>query len=100
MRARLDGGIGKDPARSPEERGRSHDWNTLTSACGSLGGDFAAARGWTGLGWWICRCLWPAGERAPRRRWVDTGIMRYLGIGTAKQISKIGLGTWQFGSRE
>ena len=28
------------------------------------------------------------------------GIMRYLGIGTAKQISKIGLGTWQFGSRE
>jgi len=26
--------------------------------------------------------------------------MRYLGIGTTKQISKIGLGTWQFGSRE
>src|SRR6266851_3199657 len=26
--------------------------------------------------------------------------MRYLGIGTAKEISKIGLGTWQFGSRE
>ena len=26
--------------------------------------------------------------------------MRYLATGTAKQISKIGLGTWQFGSRE
>ena len=26
--------------------------------------------------------------------------MRYLSIGTAKEISKIGLGTWQFGSRE
>jgi aryl-alcohol dehydrogenase-like predicted oxidoreductase len=26
--------------------------------------------------------------------------MRYLDIGTAKKISKIGLGTWQFGSRE
>jgi len=26
--------------------------------------------------------------------------MRYIGIGTAKEISKIGLGTWQFGSRE
>ena len=26
--------------------------------------------------------------------------MRYLGTGTAKQISKIGLGTWQFGSKE
>jgi aryl-alcohol dehydrogenase-like predicted oxidoreductase len=26
--------------------------------------------------------------------------MRFLGIGAAKQISKIGLGTWQFGSRE
>src|SRR5499427_10377647 len=26
--------------------------------------------------------------------------MRYMGIGTAKEISKIGLGTWQFGSRE
>jgi aryl-alcohol dehydrogenase-like predicted oxidoreductase len=26
--------------------------------------------------------------------------MRYLGVGTAKEISKIGLGTWQFGSRE
>ena len=26
--------------------------------------------------------------------------MRYLGIETAKKISKIGLGTWQFGSRE
>jgi aryl-alcohol dehydrogenase-like predicted oxidoreductase len=26
--------------------------------------------------------------------------MRYLDVGTAKQISKIGLGTWQFGSRE
>jgi aryl-alcohol dehydrogenase-like predicted oxidoreductase len=26
--------------------------------------------------------------------------MRYLDLGTAKQISKIGLGTWQFGSRE
>lgn len=26
--------------------------------------------------------------------------MRYLGIDTAKRISKIGLGTWQFGSRE
>jgi aryl-alcohol dehydrogenase-like predicted oxidoreductase len=26
--------------------------------------------------------------------------MRYLELGTAKQISKIGLGTWQFGSRE
>jgi aryl-alcohol dehydrogenase-like predicted oxidoreductase len=30
----------------------------------------------------------------------DTGVMRYLGIDTAKRISKIGLGTWQFGSRE
>ena len=30
----------------------------------------------------------------------DTRGMRYLGTGTAKQISKIGLGTWQFGSRE
>jgi aryl-alcohol dehydrogenase-like predicted oxidoreductase len=27
-------------------------------------------------------------------------VMRYLDIGTAKRISKIGLGTWQFGSRE
>ncbi len=26
--------------------------------------------------------------------------MRYLDIGTSKRISKIGLGTWQFGSRE
>ena len=26
--------------------------------------------------------------------------MRYLDIATSKQISKIGLGTWQFGSRE
>src|ERR1700729_727997 len=26
--------------------------------------------------------------------------MRYLASGTAKQISKIGLGTWQFGSKE
>jgi aryl-alcohol dehydrogenase-like predicted oxidoreductase len=26
--------------------------------------------------------------------------MRYLGVDTVKQISKIGLGTWQFGSRE
>jgi aryl-alcohol dehydrogenase-like predicted oxidoreductase len=26
--------------------------------------------------------------------------MRYLATGTAKQISKIGLGTWQFGSKE
>ncbi|HXZ63210.1 MAG TPA: aldo/keto reductase [Streptosporangiaceae bacterium] len=26
--------------------------------------------------------------------------MRYLAAGTAKQISRIGLGTWQFGSRE
>ena len=26
--------------------------------------------------------------------------MRYLGVDTAKKISKIGLGTWQFGSRE
>jgi aryl-alcohol dehydrogenase-like predicted oxidoreductase len=26
--------------------------------------------------------------------------MRYLNIDTAKKISKIGLGTWQFGSRE
>jgi aryl-alcohol dehydrogenase-like predicted oxidoreductase len=26
--------------------------------------------------------------------------MRYLGIDTAKKISKIGLGTWQFGSSE
>jgi aryl-alcohol dehydrogenase-like predicted oxidoreductase len=26
--------------------------------------------------------------------------MRYLELGTAKKISKIGLGTWQFGSRE
>ncbi len=26
--------------------------------------------------------------------------MRYLATGTPKRISKIGLGTWQFGSRE
>ena len=26
--------------------------------------------------------------------------MRYLSIDTAKQISRIGLGTWQFGSRD
>src|ERR1022692_4877383 len=26
--------------------------------------------------------------------------MRYLNIDTAKKVSKIGLGTWQFGSRE
>ena len=32
--------------------------------------------------------------------WVDTGVMRYLSIDTSKKISKIGLGTWQFGSRE
>src|SRR6202161_4087325 len=31
---------------------------------------------------------------------VQTGFMRYLGIDTATRISKIGLGTWQFGSRE
>ena len=30
----------------------------------------------------------------------DTGLMRYLSNGTTKKISKIGLGTWQFGSRE
>ena len=30
----------------------------------------------------------------------DTGLMRYLANGTTKKISKIGLGTWQFGSRE
>src|SRR5215472_2634562 len=35
----------------------------------------------------------------PWQRWT-LGIMRYLSIGTAKEISKIGLGTWQFGSRE
>jgi aryl-alcohol dehydrogenase-like predicted oxidoreductase len=29
-----------------------------------------------------------------------TSVMRYLELGTAKKISKIGLGTWQFGSRE
>ena len=27
-------------------------------------------------------------------------IVRYLSVGTGKKISKIGLGTWQFGSRE
>ena len=26
--------------------------------------------------------------------------MRYLDVGTTKRISKVGLGTWQFGSRE
>jgi aryl-alcohol dehydrogenase-like predicted oxidoreductase len=30
----------------------------------------------------------------------DTGVMRYLDTGGAKRISRIGLGTWQFGSRE
>jgi aryl-alcohol dehydrogenase-like predicted oxidoreductase len=30
----------------------------------------------------------------------DTRQMRYLDIDTTKKISKIGLGTWQFGSRE
>jgi aryl-alcohol dehydrogenase-like predicted oxidoreductase len=43
------------------------------------------AAGTRGLAW--------GGER-------DTEGMRYLGIETAKKISKIGLGTWQFGSRQ
>src|SRR5262245_26935338 len=30
----------------------------------------------------------------------ETDKMRYLEIGTEKEISKIGLGTWQFGSAE
>ena len=30
----------------------------------------------------------------------DTGYMRYLNAGTLSRISRIGLGTWQFGSRE
>jgi diketogulonate reductase-like aldo/keto reductase len=30
----------------------------------------------------------------------DTEAMRYLDIDTATKISKIGLGTWQFGARE
>src|SRR5262249_26328218 len=30
----------------------------------------------------------------------ETGAMRYLSTVPGKQISKIGLGTWQFGSRE
>jgi aryl-alcohol dehydrogenase-like predicted oxidoreductase len=30
----------------------------------------------------------------------QTGLMRYLSSDTPKKISKIGLGTWQFGSRE
>src|SRR5271169_6989680 len=30
----------------------------------------------------------------------DTGSMRYLASSTVPRISKIGLGTWQFGSRE
>src|SRR5712691_4096444 len=38
------------------------------------------------------------GRVRPRR--VDTGVMRYLSTGTGQRISKIGLGTWQFGSRE
>src|SRR6516165_8056144 len=34
-------------------------------------------------------------------RWVGlTRVMRFLSIGTNVQISRIGLGTWQFGSRE
>jgi aryl-alcohol dehydrogenase-like predicted oxidoreductase len=30
----------------------------------------------------------------------DTGFVRYLSIGTTPRVSRIGLGTWQFGSRE
>jgi aryl-alcohol dehydrogenase-like predicted oxidoreductase len=30
----------------------------------------------------------------------DTGLMRYLSIDTVTRISRIGLGTWQFGSRD
>ena len=41
------------------------------------------------------------GPRRPRiPRAVDTGVVRYLNIDTATRISKIGLGTWQFGSSE
>src|SRR5262245_36248793 len=36
----------------------------------------------------------------PGRAQADTGVMRYRDIGTTRKISKIGLGTWQFGSRE
>ena len=35
-----------------------------------------------------------------RRAVADTGVVRYLNIDTATRISKIGLGTWQFGSSE
>src|ERR1700730_12859177 len=41
----------------------------------------------------------PPGHAA-RGRGADTGFMRYLSTATATRISRIGLGTWQFGSRE
>src|SRR5207302_8058937 len=54
-------------------------------------------------GWGLIRG-WPAGGRPLRGRpggaQGDTGVMRYRDIGTTRKISKIGLGTWQFGSRE
>lgn len=46
---------------------------------------------------------WPvsvdASARAPART-PDNGCMRYLDVKTGTRISRIGLGTWQFGSRE
>jgi len=42
----------------------------------------------------------PAPTEAAGGGEADTGCMRYLDIKTAKRISRIGLGTWQFGSRE
>jgi aryl-alcohol dehydrogenase-like predicted oxidoreductase len=40
----------------------------------------------------------PGPSAGPGR--ADTIGMRFIDLGTAKKISKIGLGTWQFGSRE
>jgi aryl-alcohol dehydrogenase-like predicted oxidoreductase len=42
----------------------------------------------------------PDGWSAPAGVKGDTGYMRYLDFGTVTRISRIGLGTWQFGSRE
>src|SRR5215475_4476963 len=41
-----------------------------------------------------------SGQRLITAAGGETCPMRYLDIDTAKKVSKIGLGTWQFGSRE
>src|SRR4029077_561100 len=43
--------------------------------------------------------LRPRRQSQLRRLLTDTGNVRYLDVDTSTRISKIGLGTWQFGSR-